>query len=77
MVNNNDINYFFTGLNQRNDKKLSAEATQQLQRDFRGVFSGIGCFDGTFLLKVKTHSKPYQAFPRCVAYALEKPSKWS
>ena len=33
---------------------------------------GIGCFEGTFSLQVKPDSKPYQAPPQCVAYALQK-----
>ena len=55
------------------DKKMSAEITWQLQRDFEDVFNGIGCFDGTFSLQVKLDSKPYQAPQRCVAYVLQKP----
>ena len=39
------------------------------------VFNGIGCFKGTFSLQLKPDSKPYQAPPRHVAYALEKPFK--
>ena len=51
MVNNqlsNTVNYFIPGPNYDNDKKKSAEITEQLQRDFEDVFNGIGCFDGTF-----------------------------
>ena len=58
---NSKINYFLPGPNQDNDKRASAEITLQLQRDFKDIFTGIGCFDGTFSLQVKTDSKPYQA----------------
>ena len=56
-------------------KRVSAEIMQQLQRDFTDLFTGIGCFDETFSLQVKTDSKPYNVLPRCVAYALQKPFK--
>ena len=42
---------------------------------FDNVFNGIGCFEGTFLLQFKPDSRPYQAPPRHVAYALQKPFK--
>ena len=42
---------------------------------FDNVFNGIRCFEGTFSLQLKPDSKPYQAPPRCVAYALQKPFK--
>ena len=48
----NTINYFLPGPNQDNDKRVSAEITQQLQRDFKDVLNGIGCFDGMFSLQL-------------------------
>ena len=39
------------------------------------MFNGIGCFKGTFSLQLKPDSKPYQAPPRHMAYALQKPFK--
>ena len=69
----NNINYFFPGQSQDNDKIVSAGIMQQLQRDFKDVFTRIGCSDGTFSLQVKLDSKPYQAPPRHAAYALQKP----
>ena len=36
----NTINYFLLGPNQDNDKRVRAEITQQLQRDFKDVFTG-------------------------------------
>ena len=68
----NTVNYFLQDPNQDNDKRRSAEITQQLQLDFKDVFTGIGGFDGTFSLQVKPDSKPYQAPLRHVAYALQK-----
>ena len=38
------------------------------------MLTGIGCFKGTFSLKVKD-TKPYQVPPRCVPYALQEPLK--
>ena len=71
----NTVNYFFPGPNQDNETRGSAEITQQLQRDFEDVFTGIGCFDGMFSLQIKPDSRPYQVSPKHVAYALEKPFK--
>ena len=71
----NTINYFLPGPNQDNDKRVSAKITQQLQRYFQNVFTGIVCFDGTFSLQVKADSKPYLVQPLHVAYALQKPFK--
>ena len=75
MVSNNVINYFLSGTNQENDRKVSTEIIQQLQRDFKDAFNGIGYFDGIFLLQVKPDSKPYQVPMRCVAHVLQKPFK--
>ena len=41
----NKINYFFPGPSQDNNKRVIVEITQQLQRDFKDVLTGIGCFD--------------------------------
>ena len=65
--------YFPSGPYYESDKKKSAESTWQIHKDFDKVFSGTGCFEGTFSLQPKPDSKPYQALPRCVAYALQKP----
>ena len=62
--NNNSIKYFLPGLNSDSDKKASDEITQWLQRKFKDIFSGIGCFNGTFSLQVKPDSKTYQATPK-------------
>ena len=75
MVNNklsNKIDLFLPGPHCDSDKKMSAEITQQLQRDFEDVFHGIVCFDGTFSLQLKSDSKPYQAPLRCMPYVLQK-----
>ena len=59
---------------QDNDKRVSAEITQQLQREFKEMFNKIGCFDGMFSLQLKPGNKPYQAPLRlCGLYALQKP----
>ena len=66
--------YFtFRSLNYESYKKECPESTQQIHKDFDDVFSGIWCFEGTFSLQLKPDSKPYQAPPRHVAYALQKP----
>ena len=57
MTNSNKINYFLPGPKQENDKRVSSEITQQIQRYFKVVFNGIGCFDGAFSLQVKLESE--------------------
>ena len=54
----NTINYFLPGPHQDNDKRVSAEITQQLQGYFKDVFTGIGCLAGIFSLQLKPNSKP-------------------
>ena len=71
----NTINCFLPGPDQDNEKRISIEITQQLQRDFKDVFNGIGCIDGMFSLQLKPGSKPYQTPLRCEGYALQKPFK--
>ena len=46
-----------------------------MQKEFEDEFTGIECFDGTFLLEVKPDSKPYQAHQWHVTYRLQKPFK--
>ena len=69
------IEYFLLGPSIESDKKACTEITKQLQREFEDVFTGIECFDGMFSLQVKPDSKPCQAPPWCIAYALQKPFK--
>ena len=64
---NNEMEYFHKGPN----KRASANMTKQIQKEFKDVFTGIGCFEGTFSLQVKPDSKPYQVPPQCVAYVLQ------
>ena len=72
---NKPINYFFSSNNTDADKRKSSKMTQEIHDRFGDVFNGIGCFEGTFSLQLKPDSKPYQAPPRHVAYALQKPFK--
>ena len=46
-----------------------------LSHNSKFVFNGIGCSNGKFSLQVKPDSKPYQASPRYIAYALQCPFK--
>ena len=45
---------------------------QRLHNVFGNVFTGIGCFEGTFYLQLKPDSKPYQVQLRHVVYLLQK-----
>ena len=69
------INYFFSLNSTDADKRKSSKMTQKIHDRFGDVFNGIGCFEGMFSLQLKPDSKPYQAPPRHVAYALQKPFK--
>ena len=77
--NNNSINtltnYFLSSPIIDIDKRKSIELAQKIHNIFYHVFNGIGCFEGTFSLRFKPDSKPYQSPPRHVAYALQKPFK--
>ena len=53
----NTVEYFLPGPSYDSDKKKSVQITQSLQRDFKDVFNGIGCFDGTFSYVVQ---KPFE-----------------
>ena len=66
------MEYFLAGPTYDSDKRKSVESTQQIYEDLDDVFNCIGCFEGKFSLQLKPDSKPYQALPRCVAYALQK-----
>ena len=54
---------------------MNAKIIEQLQNEFKDMFTGICCFDGLFSLHVKVSSKPYDVPPRCVAYAPQKTFK--
>ena len=43
----------------------STKPPQEWHSKYSDVFSGIGCFKGTFFLQVKEGMKPYQAPPMC------------
>ena len=69
------INYFYSLNNVDADKRSSIAMMQKIHTRFGDVFNGIGCFEGTISLQLKPDSKPYQAPPRHVAYALQEPFK--
>ena len=68
-------NYFLSSSNIEVDKRKSIELMQKIHNMFDNVFNGTGCFEETFLLQLKPHSKPYQVPLRHVAYALQKAFK--
>ena len=69
---NESINYFYSSANTEADTRESDAMTQKIYNTFGNVFNGIGCFKSTFSLQLKPDSKPYQAPPRHIAYALQK-----
>ena len=69
------INYFHSSNNVDADKRSNIAMMQRIHTRFGDVFNGIGCFEGRFSLQLKPDSKPYQAPPSHVAYALQEPFK--
>ena len=69
---NKSINYFYSSKDIDADKRKSSTMMQKIHETFGDIFNGIGCLEGTFSLQLKPDSKPYQAPPRHVAYALQK-----
>ena len=67
------INYFYSSKDEVTDKRKSSIMTQKIHDTFGNMFNSIVCFEGTFSLQLRPDSKPYQAPPRCIAYALQKP----
>ena len=49
---NTKTDYFLPYQNKELDTR--ARITHQLQKEFKDMFRGIGCFDGTLPLQVKT-----------------------
>ena len=69
IVNNNEIEYFLPDPDQENDQRASNEITQQLQRDFEDVCTGIGWFHWTFSLQVKPWQQTVPSIPKtCSPY---------
>ena len=62
--------YFIQGPNQEADKKAGAKNTTAT-KEFKDVFTGIGCCDCTCrLLQVKQDSRPYLLPAKCLTYTL-------
>ena len=57
-INSSKINYFILSLNKEANRKAGAKLRQQLQKEFKDVFTEIGCFEGTFSLQGKPDRKP-------------------
>ena len=53
------------------------ETALKIDNEYRDLFTGLGCLEGTISLQVKDVAKPYEPLPRCVAYALQEPFKKS
>ena len=64
--------YLRCSTNKEADKKTNRLLTMKIHNVYSDIFTGIGCFEGTFTLQVREGSCPYQALPRKVAYALPR-----
>ena len=69
--NNGKINYVLLGPSKEADMRASAKITEQLQKEFKDLFIGIGCCDGTFSLPVKADRILYHVLPGCMTYTLK------
>ena len=67
--------HFNSSNNKEADKRVNEAITNRIHNEFYSLFSGTTCLEGTFFMQVKDGSCPYQAPPRRVAYALQKPLK--
>ena len=77
-INLNNVNmldYFRSGANIEADKEASRLIIQKIHSEFSNVFTGIGCFESTFKLRVKEDNHPYKTPPSWVAYTLQQPLK--
>ena len=75
-ANQSNINisdYFRCSAKIEADKETSKAIMQRIHNEFSDIFTGIGCFEGIFKLRVKEGSCPYQALPRRVAHTLQWP----
>ena len=67
--------YFVASPEKEADIEASAKLTKTIDNEFKDVFSGIGCSQGTFSLHVKEEIKPCQGLPRHMAHMLQNPFK--
>ena len=77
-IKTNMPDYFNSSAKKQKKKKKkepSKAITKRIHNEFNYLFSGIGCFRGIFSFQVKDGSHLYQAPPRRIAYALQKPLK--
>ena len=70
--NPNIPDYFRSSTDKEAEKKESHLIIQNIHSKFSDVFTGIGCFKGTFKLQVRGGSHTYQASPRRAAYVLQE-----
>ena len=68
-----EIDYFIAGPGTEANRVASAEITQKMHDDVSDIFTGNGCFKGTFSLQVKYDTKPYKALLRHIEYTLQEP----
>ena len=69
------LDYFRSSANIEVEKETSRVVMQIIHNELSNVFTGIGCFEGNFELRVKEGSHLYQALSRGMACALQQPLK--
>ena len=70
------LDYFLDGPTNHKDMQKSAEIAEQMKKKYPKVFSGgVRCFKGTVHIDIQKDAQPYQAPPRHVPIALQKPFK--
>ena len=73
--NNKTSRLFWVQCKHKGSKESSRLITQKIHKELSDVFTGIGCLEGIFKLRVKEGSHPCQALPRRLGYALQQPRK--
>ena len=54
---------------------MVSSETLKIHDEYSSVFTGMGCFRGTFSQWFKDDAKPYQVLLRCTAYILQESLK--
>ena len=75
IIKTHTSDYLHSCDNKEADRRVSEIITNRIHNEFNDLFSGKGCFESKFSLPVREGNSLYQAPPRNVVSALQKPLK--
>ena len=58
-ITNQEIGYFIVGAAIEVNREVSAKTTLKIHEEYSSVFTGIGCFKGSFSLHLKDVGSPW------------------